>query len=369
MPMLVALNGQTPLDLPVPSCTWRHSSTKQDGTATVVVPYRSAAYTSSHIDEKRAFPVLLLSRLGRWDGICLKVRGSSAGVVLDCVSLTRLLSTKVTTREREFENLTAGRIMKAVLSQTFANLAGPGLNLGTFAVLPPAINRYTIGDQPVNQIASELQDATGQELSISGWTFSWLPSVATTYGTLLVEGSTLTAPERTIEHDDVNAQVIGRTEIGQEAVQRAADVTGVWQREQVFTSEGATERIRTLEATAELRATRLPRTSLSVGLRDTGSHWANLREGMAIECLVPTVGFAKQHAVWRVLSRTYTEGSPILGLELWHLPKPEISALARIGAEIPPVVRRSNTDIFNQVHELIRIREPFSIQNPAFTTL
>lgn len=367
MPMLVSLNSQPPVDLPVPSCTWRHASTRQDGSCTIFVPWNSDAYTAGHIDERRAFPVLLLSRLGRWDGICLQVSGSSGGCLLECVSLTRLLATKLTPRFRTLKNLTAGAIVREVFDQTFANLAGPGLNPGTFAYLPPTIGRMELTGQTVASVIATLQDVTGQEPSISAGRFSWLPAVAPAYGTLLVEGDALTAPERTIEHDDAVAQIVSRTPIGQEIFSRALHAIGVWQREQLFNTSAGTIRVRAIEAAAELNQSWLPRTTLAVGLRDVDSHWATLREGMAVETLTPTVGFTKQTAVWRVLARTYTEGSPVLGLELWHLPKPEGIGIAGIGLEIPQVVRPSDTDAYNQIHELIKIRPQFELLNPIGT--
>jgi hypothetical protein len=364
MPMLCALNGMAPVDLPVLSCTWSHASTKQDGSATVLVPYTSAAYTANHIDERRAFPVLLLSRLGRWDGICLKVRGSSAGCVLECVSQSRLLEAAITARSRTLENLTAGAIMRTVVAQTFGSIAGPGLNAGTFALLPPVISRFELDGGTVGSVASTLQDLTHQEPQVTAGTFNWLPAVAAAYGTLLVEGDALTSPERSIEHDDSLTYLVSRTDTGQEERVRAAESAGVWQREQLFTTTAGTRRVRRIEAAAELNDARMPRVTLAVGLRDTGSHWATLREGMAIDALTPTVGFSKQIATYRVLRRTYTEGSPILGLELWHLPKPETAGVAGFGSFIPSVVRPSGTDAYNQIHELIKIRSPFELRNP-----
>jgi hypothetical protein len=364
MPMLCSLNGQAPVDLPVPSCTWRHASTKQDGDATVFVPYTSAAYTSAHIDETRAFPVLLLSRLGRWDGICVKVTENGGGCVLACVSQSRLLSAVIAARDRTMENLTAGQIMQTVIAQTFASRAGPGLNPGTFAHLPPSISRFTLDGQTVAAAASTLQDMTGQEPQVTAGTFNWLPAVAPAYGTLLVEGDALTSPERTIEYDDTLTHLISRTDEGQEVAVRAAESAGVWQREQLFTTTTGTRVIRSIEAAAELDHQRLPHITLTVGLRDTGSHWATLREGMAVEALTPTAGFSGQAATYRVLSRTSTEGSPILGLELWHLPKPTHAGIAGFGAQIPAVVRPSDGDAYNQIHELIKIRAPFALQNP-----
>lgn len=367
MTMLVSLNGQSPVELPVPSCTWRHAVTKQDGAATIFVPWNSDAYTANHIDERRAFPVLLLSRLGRWDGICLRVTGGGGGCVLQCVSLSRLLTTKVAARSRTLSNLTAGAIMKEVIDQTFANLAGPGLNAGTFAYLPPAISRFELEGQTVASVASTLQEMTGQEYSIAAGLFNWVPAVAPAYGTLLVEGRALTTPERTIEHDDTVAQLISRTDAGQEIRIWASEAIGVWQQEQMFRTGTGTTTIRALEAAGELNELRFPRTSLSVGLRDVDGHWTALREGMSVETLTPTVGFTKQTAVYRVLSRTYSEGSPVLGLELFHLPKPDNIGIAGIGREIPQVVRPSNSDAYNQIYELIKIRSPFELLNPIGT--
>ena len=85
---------------------------------------------------------------------------------------------------------------------------------------------------------------------------------------------------------------------------------------------------------------------------------------MSVETLTPTVGFSEQAATWRVISRTYREGSPVLDLELWHLPKPARLGLAGIGQEIPAVVRPTTSDIYNQIHELIKIRPPFELQSP-----
>jgi hypothetical protein len=179
-----------------------------------------------------------------------------------------------------------------------------------------------------------------------------------------VEGDALTAPERTIEHDDTVAQIVSRTDIGQEIALRAAESVGVWQPDQVFSTTAGTRRVRTLEAAAELDQLRLPRVTLAVGLRDVGSHWAALREGVAVDVLTPTAGFSGQAATYRVLARTYTEGSSVLGLELRHLAKPSGVGIAGIGQQIPQVVRPTDTDAYNQIHELIKIRAPFALQNP-----
>lgn len=366
MPMLVSLNGQPPRDLPVLTLTYQHASTKQVGQASIFVPWNDAACSSAFIDEDRAFPVTIYDRLGRWDGLCLTIEKGEGGYTLDCSHRAILLTARLTYRNREYKNLTAGAIAKSVIGQSLASLTGPGLRLGTFALLPQALSRYSVTGTTVAQVLTELQDTTGQEYAISGDVISWLPAVTPLYGTLLIEGSTLTAPTRTIGFTDQIAALTSATEIGQEVPVTATDVRGIWQREQLMTIEDGSRRTRALATAAAMDTLRHRAVSLRVGLRDTGAHWATLREGMAVEMLTPTAGFADQHAVWRVLSRTYTEGSSVLDLALWHLPKPTNAGIAGFGAVIPQVVKPTDTNGYNQVFELIKIRPPFAV-NPGFS--
>ncbi|MGD9891410.1 MAG: hypothetical protein AB7R89_16170 [Dehalococcoidia bacterium] len=341
---MVQLGGDW-FDLPV-RVTYRAAATLQDGDAAVFVPRTSPAHHPDYLADAEidAVPITINpGQLGAWHGLAMAVDEDEDGVDLQCVHISRLLKSLPVPRDQTITNQPAGAIVKQVVTQVFGARGSSLLVPGRFTLAPPLIS-FDLTGQDTGSVVSTLQQLTGQELSISGSMVNWLPPLATAYEPWLSNGVDLVRPRRTIDHNDRIRRVYTRDDGGREldAIDARATTTP-WQTARIETTSETIFARQALQAIGSLYQSFEADHTWTVGLRDVGGHWAGVREGMALK-LSTTIGFTDTCPVVRVLSRTYTEGSAVLALEVERLPVP-VGGVATIGAlvPVPSRVRRSSS--------------------------
>ncbi|MGD9893964.1 MAG: hypothetical protein AB7U18_21990, partial [Dehalococcoidia bacterium] len=198
----VSLNGRPAESLPVLSIAYNHPVLLEAGTATVLVPRDSPAYSPAHIDERRGFPVTIDSKLGRWPGIALVSERTPEGWLLECSHVARLLGTKLTLERRTYPGpWLAGDILTDVLNITFGGLASPRLLPGVMAIPNGYLTDYDVAGRYVSDVVIDLMDQTGLEWRLRVEYLDLVPPAAPVYAPLLCVGNRALEVHRRIVHN------------------------------------------------------------------------------------------------------------------------------------------------------------------------
>lgn len=344
----VSLNGQIPEPLPVLSLEYNHPALLQAGTATILVPRDSPAYTATHIDERQPFVVKIDSRLGRWTGIALGKERAPEGYRLECSHIARLLGTKLALQHKVYDGPWMPHlILEDVLRITFGGLDGPRLLPGTRCVANEPLTDYALQGRYVSDIVIDLMQQTGMEWRLRDEYLELAPPVAPEYAPLLCEGAGVVDVHRRIDHNDQVYTVKSRSEDNELEV-AALSNTGIWSPEIALDTELPDFHSRALEAAHEASERSFPEVPIGCALPDIGTTWATVREGMTLRILAPSMGFTDQLARVRVLTRRYQAGSGLLQITGQFLFWPDKLGLAGVGQELPPIPRGKRTTKFEE---------------------
>lgn len=366
MEAIVSFNGQTPLPAVLQSAVFRHSVLQQDSTATVFIDrYASSAITSSHISERKAVQVQLYTDIGNLTGVGMDLDFADDGLYVNVVGLTRLLVSRtvgypagnkpdvVVDNLNVFRNKPAGLIIERALDIALAQHAGIDILKGTFYEGPPLIDRYVFENQTIRTIVDDMYTATAQEYKFIDSTFSWIPSAAPLYSTLLVDGNNCIVRSRNISFNDQAWRAYSTRPDGFTIDAEALHNRGIWSKEIFRTSEFTDIIQQAYEISGILTDQTLPVNVFRIDLLNTGTLWKDIREGMSVMLVAPKYGIVDVDVIVRVLSRSYQRGSDILTLEVQYLPKPELIGLVGIGREIPRLLLPTTTTAFNLVYQTV----------------
>lgn len=175
--------------------------------------------------------------LGLWRGIIATPVWSAAGVQVHAMHITYLLNVRIVARSRVLSNLTAGAIFAAGVNDALNGIGAQVLRPGTFLEAAPVIPSYEFRGQPLAQVGTDLNQATGQEWRISDdGAISWIPPRGTLYERLMCDDGDIVDVVKSVDGTEQAAEFIARDNAGHEYIAVAGNAADSLLRRQQLVS-------------------------------------------------------------------------------------------------------------------------------------
>jgi hypothetical protein len=271
--------------------------------------------------------------LGNWTGILLTPEYNETGLRCKGIHISSIVQYQCVSRSRIMSNTTAGAIVKAAFEDAFSGYSGAEVYIGSITEAAPAIPEYRFVGQPFSQVLSDMMERTGQAFIINDdGKFTWGPPNGSLYTRPLVSGHDLINISKTGNITDRVTEVLARGTNGFEYRAKLSDSgrLGIW-RKQVTISVDSSNPI-TVAKMAEMHLLESQQAIYLYKCSVHSDHWAGLREGSYVQCIMPNVGFTGVSFSGVVTSRIWRTGDTFITVEISPIADFTVNDPIRLGA-------------------------------------
>ena len=348
----VSLNLQAPVQLPVTEISWKLTSMREFGTATIIVPRTSLAFTTSHLPKRgsshRGGFLVSIScgyDLPTWVGIAEKPTLTEEGATVTATHIASLVK-RMTVGYRSFTaqggsvavggvvvgsgdrggnpsllgngspgNLTGGMLIRIAMQDVTSGRPTSLITVGRLSNTSKSFPSYEFRGQSLSDVLADVMETTGVEWEIdTDYKLNVGPPISRLHPNVFCEGGDLYDLEIQSPATEEVAIVKARTTTGEIAVAVDAELFGEsLLASDIWVSAGEGERPDDV-ARRELARHRFPANIYTAFVRTI--HWADIRLGDIIQVVSPYKGVTFTS---RVLSLSYSESDSHLQVTLQEM--------------------------------------------------